>query len=244
MPLTSKVEKKMVLRSIIASLRTLAADTGTDVRQDERMIEREIAGLLESLATRNPNGLAVAKAVAITPSTPTARACTFTIASEDIGLVAHGYAAGDCVYFPTVVTTTGITAGTTPYFVIAAGLTADAFRVSATKGGSAVDLATGNGTGTVRLAALVTVDFKAGEKQYVTLAHNSKVVFTNAAAGGGVKVTFIQDATGSRLLSFGSTIQWAGGSAPTLTTTAAKADRLEIDYLNSVYYGQVDAANL
>ena len=34
----------------------------------------------------------------------------------------------------------------------------------------------------------------------------------------------LQDGTGSRTVTWFSTIKWAGGSAPTLTTTASKAD--------------------
>jgi len=74
-------------------------------------------------------------------------ACTFTDAGDLVTRVAHGYVAGNVVEFPTVVTTTGISANT-EYFVIAAGLTADAFQVSATSGGAALPLTT-NGTGTV-----------------------------------------------------------------------------------------------
>jgi hypothetical protein len=73
-------------------------------------------------------------------------ACTFTDAGDLVGKVAHGLVAGDRVIFDTVVTTTGLTVGT-EYYVIAAGLTADAFSVATTVGGSAVALTT-NGTGT------------------------------------------------------------------------------------------------
>lgn len=74
-------------------------------------------------------------------------ACTFTDTGDLVGRVAHGYLAGDIVEFPTIVTTTGITVDT-EYFVLASGLVADAFKVSATDGGAALTLTT-NGTGTV-----------------------------------------------------------------------------------------------
>jgi hypothetical protein len=52
---------------------------------------------------------------------------------------AHGLVAGDAVKFTTTgALPTGITAGTT-YYVIAAGLTADTFRISATPGGAAIN---------------------------------------------------------------------------------------------------------
>ena len=40
-------------------------------------------------------------------------------------------------------------------------------------------------------------------------------------------VSILQDGTGSRLVTWFSTIRWAGGAAPTLTTTANKRDTFE-----------------
>jgi len=63
-------------------------------------------------------------------------------AADDIFSPAHGLAAGNSVLFwPTVgaVLPTGI-AEDTEYFVIAAGLTTDAFRVSTTLGGSTINI--------------------------------------------------------------------------------------------------------
>lgn len=74
-------------------------------------------------------------------------AVTFTASGNLVGLVAHGFKAGDEVIFSVINTTTGITINT-KYYVIASGLTADAFKVSTTFGGSTVTL-TGDGTGTV-----------------------------------------------------------------------------------------------
>lgn len=64
---------------------------------------------------------------------------TVTIAAPGVfSLTAHGFLAGDRVVFSTTgALPTGLTAGTT-YYVIAGGLTADAFEVSATSGGGAI----------------------------------------------------------------------------------------------------------
>lgn len=75
------------------------------------------------------------------------KAVTFTDAGDLVGLAAHGLVAGQKVVFDTVVTTTGVTAGT-EYFVIAANNTTNSFQVSATSGGAAVALTT-DGTGTM-----------------------------------------------------------------------------------------------
>ena len=73
------------------------------------------------------------------------------VATDIFTSVAHGLVSGDAVRFesanhgdkniPTPALPGGIVAGTT-YFVIATGLTADAFKVSATSGGAALDITT------------------------------------------------------------------------------------------------------
>ena len=47
---------------------------------------------------------------------------------------------------------------------------------------------------------------------------------TNEDAGQKFIIRMLQDGTGSRTVTWFSTIKWAGGSAPTLTTTPDKAD--------------------
>lgn len=52
---------------------------------------------------------------------------------------------------------------------------------------------------------------------------------TNIVAGQSGSIFIVQDGTGSRTLAFGSYWDFAGGTAPTLTTTANAVDR--IDYI-------------
>ncbi len=80
---------------------------------------------------------------------------TFTAATSDLCTMAnsvkHGFAAGDVVRFTTTNTLPAGLAVNTSYYVIASGLTTTAFKVSATLGGSAVDITdTGTGTHTVQ----------------------------------------------------------------------------------------------
>ena len=70
----------------------------------------------------------------------------------------------------------------------------------------------------------VTFDLSSGTKQKVTLTDNRTLALSNVVAGHVFILKLIQDATGSRIVTWFSTINWAGGSAPTLTTTATKAD--------------------
>lgn len=75
----------------------------------------------------------------------------------------HGFTAGNTVVFLDTAGTlpTGITEGTV-YYVISSGLTTDAFKVSATSGGSAVDL-TAAGVG---LASAIVQETFAGQGTY------------------------------------------------------------------------------
>ncbi len=64
------------------------------------------------------------------------------VTANDVQSVAHGLAADDRIVFEVVEGLTipaGLTAGTV-YFVIAIGLTTDAFRVATTSGGAAIDI--------------------------------------------------------------------------------------------------------
>ena len=75
---------------------------------------------------------------------------TATAATDVVNVTAHGFVAGDRVVFTSLTGGTGLTAGQT-YFVMASGLTANAFKVAATSGGSAVDI-------TVDYSALTVLD--------------------------------------------------------------------------------------
>jgi hypothetical protein len=73
--------------------------------------------------------------------------------------------------------------------------------------------------------ATVTFDLNEPNMHTVTLGGNRTFAISNETAGQRFIIRILQDGTGSRLVStWFSTIKWAGGSAPTLTTTANKAD--------------------
>lgn len=97
---------------------------------------------------------------------------TVTIASPGVfSLTAHGFTEGSVVYFSTTgALPTGLTAGRA-YYVIKAGLTADAFQVSATIDGSAVNTSgTQSGTHTVTTARYVLPPYTSKPKSvYVTV---------------------------------------------------------------------------
>jgi len=79
-------------------------------------------------------------------------------------------------------------------------------------------------------AATITPDFGANQNFTVTLAGNRTLANpSNMVVGQTGSIFIVQDSTGSRTLSYGTSYDFAGGTAPTLTTTASAVDR--IDYV-------------
>lgn len=61
-------------------------------------------------------------------------------------------------------------------------------------------------------------------KHTVTLGGNMTLAVSNVAVGQVFLIRLVQDGTGSRIITWFPGISWAGGTAPTLTTTPNKAD--------------------
>ena len=79
-------------------------------------------------------------------------------------------------------------------------------------------------------ASTIVVNLALNNHFSVTLAGNRTLANpTNIVAGTSGSFFITQDGTGSRTLSYGSYYDFASGTAPTLTTTASKIDR--IDYI-------------
>ena len=75
--------------------------------------------------------------------------------------------------------------------------------------------------------ATITPDFAVANNFSVTLGGNRTLANpTNLVAGQSGVIKITQDGTGSRTLAFGSYWDWAGGTAPSLTTTASAVDIL------------------
>lgn len=74
-------------------------------------------------------------------------------------------------------------------------------------------------------AATVTPDFAVTNNYKIELGGNRTLANpTNLTAGQSGVIVVSQDSTGSRTLAFGSYWKFAGGTAPTLTTTASASD--------------------
>jgi hypothetical protein len=76
--------------------------------------------------------------------------------------------------------------------------------------------------------ATIAVDFNTGQNFAVQLGGNRTLGNpTNCVPGQTGSAFIIQDGTGGRTLSYGSNWEFAGGTAPTLSTAAAAVDRLD-----------------
>ena len=100
-------------------------------------------------------------------ATPVGTVCTISIANPAvITLVGHGFVAGDAIKFTTTgATPTGVNI-LDRYFVLAAGLTADTFRISIQLGGAAVE-STGTQSG---VHSVGKVTGSAGETTFAVVA--------------------------------------------------------------------------
>ncbi len=89
-----------------------------------------------------------------------------------------------------------------------------------------------------------TIDLQDGNVHNVTLTANCTFTFSNPPASGtsGAFTLFLnQDGTGSRTATWPNSVKWAGGTAPTLTTTASRTDILVFTTIDggTIWYGAV-----
>lgn len=86
-------------------------------------------------------------------------------------------------------------------------------------------------------AGTATLDLSKGNVHHITMpAGNITIAISNGNIGQCFIVRILQDGTGSRTVTWFTTIKWAGGSAPTLTTTASKADTMGFEITGSSTY--------
>jgi hypothetical protein len=93
--------------------------------------------------------------------------------------------------------------------------------------------------------ATVTFNLSSGRNQIVTLGGNRTLALSNVTTGWAFVLHLKQDGTGSRTVTWFTTIAWAGGVAPTLTTTINKTDSFGfICVSEGNYYGYVIGQNI
>jgi hypothetical protein len=91
----------------------------------------------------------------------------------------------------------------------------------------------------ITAASNTTLDLSSGNVLTVNLGANiSTLTITNAVVGTYL-IKFVQDATGSRTVTFPTAWKWAGGTAPTITATANKIDIVTLIYDGTTYYAAI-----
>jgi hypothetical protein len=115
---------------------------------------------------------------------------------------------------------------------------------SRTAGGTVAVSATSGNITTLTSSASITIDLSDSNNFKVTLGHNATFNNpSNITAGQTGSIFITQDGTGSRTGSWGSYWDFIGGTAPTLTTTAAGVDRIDYVVLDSTNIQAVATLN-
>ena len=80
-------------------------------------------------------------------------------------------------------------------------------------------------TVTANTSTAYTIDLANGSVQILTLTGNCTFTFPTATAGRSFILILKQDGTGSRTVTWPAAVKWPSGTAPTITSTASKADK-------------------
>jgi hypothetical protein len=88
----------------------------------------------------------------------------------------------------------------------------------------------------------ITLALTNGTVQIITLTGNATITMPTATSGKSFIMYLKQDATGSRTVTW-STVKWAGGTAPTITSTASRQDILSFFADSTNWYGCVVGQN-
>lgn len=82
-----------------------------------------------------------------------------------------------------------------------------------------------------------TIDWTNAPAQQLSLTGSVTLTLTNPQAGATYDLVLTQDATGSRTVTWPAAVKWAGGTPPTLSTVAARVDRVTLKFTGTTYHG-------
>ena len=88
----------------------------------------------------------------------------------------------------------------------------------------------------------ITLALTNGTVQIITLTGSATITMPTATSGKSFILLLKQDGTGSRTVTW-STVKWAGGTAPTITSTASRQDILSFFADGTNWYGVVVGQN-
>lgn len=98
-------------------------------------------------------------------------------------------------------------------------------------------------TVTANTSTAYTIDLANGSVQILTLTGNCTFTFPTATAGRSFILILKQDGTGSRTVTWPAAVKWPAGTAPTITSTASKADKFVFTADGSSWAGSVAGQN-
>ena len=91
---------------------------------------------------------------------------------------------------------------------------------------------------TAASGATPAINWGLGAKQKMTLTANATPTFTAPSGVANLLLMLVQDATGSRTVTWPASVKWVGAAAPTLTTTATTGtDIVTFLYDGTNYWG-------
>lgn len=90
---------------------------------------------------------------------------------------------------------------------------------------------------TIEPGGASTIDWRNGNKAEITLDENITFTFTDPSKPCNLLIKIIQDATGSRTITWPASVKWPSGTAPTLTTDANSVDIVSLFFDGTNYYG-------
>lgn len=103
--------------------------------------------------------------------------------------------------------------------------------------GQEIVVSTGVTQSVTASGAATTVDFSSGDIVTLTLNASTTLTLSNPITGLFYFIKAVQDANGSRTITWPGTVKWSGGSAPILTTTASKTDIITLWWDGTNYFG-------
>lgn len=157
---------------------------------------------------------------------------TVTASSDLVNITSHGYSAGDVVILSGLTGGAGLTAGWV-YFVIATGLTSNAFSVSELSGGTAVDITSDASALTANKLAEVSGGSPAYARKAIAYAaaalaliddSTNGAVFDVPAAAQVDYVGFHTASTSGTIMALNPVTQEIFGAQGTYTLSDAKLD--------------------
>ena len=90
----------------------------------------------------------------------------------------------------------------------------------------------------------ITLDLANGSVQIITLGGNITYTFPTPVAGKSLTLIQKQDGTGSRTVTWPASVKWPAGTAPTITSTASRADKFIFTAIDgSSWLGSVAGQN-